>query len=67
MARKAAPKATAKWMKKLSAKERQHLADCSDSGKPTLRSLKNNREHQISSGFDCIDCRIIARKLGLEG
>lgn len=64
---------TSKWMKKLTAKELQHLAEMSASGRPTLASLKANRAHQQKMKQDapesqepCWDCRHIAHKLGLE-
>ena len=55
------------WQSKLNKKEMKHLAETCESGmKPTLRSLKNNLEHQNSNpDWVCWDCRLIGRKLGL--
>lgn len=62
------PKRTAKWQKKLTAREWRHLCeDAVDPGvRPTLQSIRNNREHQIKKGIECFECKHIAIKLGLE-
>jgi hypothetical protein len=53
-------------MKKLTMKELKYLAETSASGRPSLASLKRNREFQIGEGCDCHECRYIALKLGIE-
>lgn len=60
-----------RWQKKLTKKEMKHLRETCD-GPPTLAALRRNREHQRQqkgeSGIEpCWDCRLIAKKLGLEG
>jgi hypothetical protein len=61
------PKRTAKWHKKLTAKEWRHLCDTVKPGvRPTLQSIRNNREHQIKNGIRCFECKHIAITLGLE-
>lgn len=61
-------KRTAKWQKRLTAREWRHLCeDAVDPGvRPTLRSIRNNREHQVKNGIECFECKHIAIKLGLE-
>lgn len=55
----------AKWMKKLNKDELAHLAEYSDTGRPTLRGLKFNLEHQKRINSPCYDCEHIARKLSI--
>lgn len=63
-------KRTRKWHKKLTIAELKHLNETMDSP-PTIRGLKGNRKghlEQVALGKKdpCIECRIIARKLGIE-
>lgn len=59
-----------KWQKKLTKKERMHMKEfCGN----TIEGLKRNREKQqesVRNNPDCIepcwDCKMIARKLGIE-
>ena len=55
-----------KWMKKLTAKDLQHLQEGLNMKEPTLRAFKLAREEQRKHSIDCRDCRRIAIKIGLE-
>lgn len=55
-----------KWMKKLGKRDLKHLAEGSPTGRPTLKSLRENLVWQRESGGRCFQCEEIARKLGLE-
>jgi len=57
--------ATAKWARKLTAKELRHLAEGSAAGRPTLHSLKANLEGQRMLNIECFECEAIARKLSI--
>lgn len=52
-----------KWKKKLTAKERAHVDEW---GGKTLAGFRETRRRQRIGTDTCFDCRIIARKLGLE-
>ena len=53
-----------KWKKKLTAAERKHLSETTDSS--TLAQFKQNFEaQQTRTTMACWDCRSIARKVGL--
>lgn len=60
-----------RWQKKLNKKEMQHLKDTQE-GCPTLAGLKRNRAYQKQErekhgiSYDCMDCKRIAIKLGIE-
>ena len=54
---------TPKWHKKLTQSELQHIADTTN--RKTLNEIRRNIEGQKKNNIDCIDCRIIARKLGI--
>ena len=54
-----------KWQNKLSKDEIQHLKDTHE-GKPTLRAFKATRKWHLKNNVDCIECRHIALKLGIE-
>ncbi len=49
---------------KLNKADLKHLRETTEKG--TLREFKRNRAIQIRDNITCFDCRIIARKLGLE-
>ncbi|GIK74356.1 MAG: hypothetical protein BroJett021_33440 [Chloroflexota bacterium] len=57
--------AKAKWMKALTKKELQHLAESGSTGRPTIRELKANLEGQRKLKIRCFDCEAIARKLSI--
>jgi hypothetical protein len=57
--------ATAKWVRKLTARELRHLAEGSASGRPTIQSLKANLAGQRKLNIQCIECEAIARKLSI--
>ncbi len=66
-------KRTAKWHKLMTMKELRHLAAHTAAGRPTLRRLRANREHQkalVWQGWaarePCPTCHSMARKLGWE-
>ena len=57
------------WKKKITKKEFKHIVETTDNG--TLREFKVNREfHKKDRERDgkepCLECRFIAKKLGLE-
>jgi hypothetical protein len=54
-----------KWQKKLNKKEMKHLKDTHE-GTPTLKAFKATREWHLKNRVDCIECRHIALKLGIE-
>lgn len=56
----------AAWTKKLSKRDLKHLAENSSTGKPTLRSLRENLRRQSELGIYCSECGSIARKAGIE-
>ncbi len=53
------------WTKKITKQELKHLAESSSTGKPTLRSLRENLRLQHHAGIHCYKCEDIARKLGV--
>lgn len=55
-----------KWMKKLTAKDLQHLQEGLNMEEPTLRAFKLAREEQRRHSIDCCDCKRIAIKIGIE-
>jgi hypothetical protein len=55
-----------KWVKKLSKRELKHLKEGSATGRPTLRSLRENLRLQKENGLRCFECEAIARKVGVE-
>jgi hypothetical protein len=57
--------ATAKWMKKLTKQDLKHLAEVSATGRPSIRSLRENLDGQHKLGIECFECRAIARKLSI--
>jgi hypothetical protein len=57
-----------KWKQGLTASERRHIKDTTSSG--TLTQFRANRKAHLSDVAEgkedpCLECRIIARKLGL--
>jgi hypothetical protein len=54
-----------KWQKKLNKQDMKHLKE-TITGKPSLRALKNNLEHQKAKDITCWDCLRIAKKLKIE-
>jgi hypothetical protein len=50
-----------KWAKALNKKELQHVVDAGPGGRALLRTVKTNAQNEL-----CIDCRIIARKVGVK-
>ena len=56
----------ATWTKKLGKRDLKHLAEGSSTGKPTLRSLRENLRLQRENGIRCFECEAIARKVGVE-
>ena len=57
--------ATAKWARKLTKRELDHLAEGSATGRPTVKSLKANLDGQLSLNIQCRECESIARKLSI--
>lgn len=55
-----------KWMKRLGKRDLKHLAEGSATGRPTLRSLRENLAWQRDHGSRCFQCEKIARKLGVD-
>ena len=55
-----------KWMKKLTAKDLQHLQEELNMREPTLHAFKLAREEQKRHSIDCHNCKRIAIKIGLE-
>lgn len=53
-----------KWLKKLTAAQRKHLAATCDP--VTLRAFLHNRKHQKESGIECLDCKFIEKALNGE-
>ncbi len=53
------------WKNKITKKELKHIRETTDTG--TLQQFKSNRAwHKKQDKEPCWDCRLIARKLGLE-
>jgi hypothetical protein len=53
---------TAEWQEKITRDEFRHIQETTSSG--TLAQFKRNRKK--SKDFPCMECRDIARKLGIE-
>lgn len=54
-----------KWQKRLTKKEMRHLRE-TQNGQPTIAALKRNIEGAAQNGDRCIECQMIARKLGIK-
>lgn len=54
------------WTKKLCKRELKHLAEGSSTGKPSIRSLRENLRLQHENGIRCFECEAIARKVGID-
>lgn len=57
--------ATVKWARKLTKRELRHLAEGSATGRPSMRSLKDNLDGQRKLDIRCFECEGIARKLSI--
>lgn len=51
-----------KWAKSLSKGQLQHVADASPTGRPSLRTAKENHNNE-----HCLECRCIGTSLFLAG
>ncbi len=58
-------KKTKKWSDKLNKKELRHIAENSETGRATLKALKQNIEHQNTNTIPCFECTRIALKLDI--
>jgi hypothetical protein len=61
----ATKKTMPKWLRKLSAVQRKHLAETCDDG-VTLRAFWNNRQYQKDHYIVCRECEDIEHRLTAE-